>query len=238
LEYIVVDGGSRDSSQDIINKFKPDISRAISEPDRGPTNAINKGVRLATGDIIGWLNADDRYYPGALERVARVMTEHPSKALCFGHCPIIDEQGNEIRTGITRFKECFFPVSCRFAIQCINYISQPAVFFRRSAYEKAGPIREDMKAAFDYDLILRLWRHGGAVRVNNPPLAAFRWHESSISGQHFRVQFKEELDSAVRDAGAISLQTLLHVGVRWGIVWSYSAMAMLRRKAKANASRS
>jgi glycosyltransferase involved in cell wall biosynthesis len=230
LEYIVMDGGSKDGSLDIIRKYEPDISRAISEPDRGPTDAINKGLRLATGEIIGWLNADDRYYPGALERVVRVMTDHPSKALCFGHCPIINEEGREIRTGITRFKECFFPISSRFTIQCINYISQPATFFRRAAYEKAGPLREDLKAAFDYDFFLRSWRHGGAVCLDNPPLAAFRWHESSISGRQFRVQFKEEWDAAVRDAGLFSLQALLHLGVRWGIVLCYSIMADLRRR--------
>ena len=60
------------------------------------------------------------------------MRRHPGLALCFGHCPIIDEEGREIRVGITRFKEMFFPVSCRFVAQCINYVSQPAMFFRRA----------------------------------------------------------------------------------------------------------
>lgn len=230
LEYIIVDGGSKDASLDIIQKHKSDVSRVVSEPDRGPTDAINKGLKLATGDIIGWINADDFYYPGALERVARIMADHPSKALCFGHCPIVNEDGKEIRAGITRFKEFFFPVSSRFTIQCINYVSQPATFFRRTAYEKAGPLREDLKAAFDYDFTLRLWKHGGAVCVENPPLAAFRWHEASISGRHFRTQFKEEWDVAASDAGVISLQALLHLGVRWGIVWSYSMMAWKRKR--------
>lgn len=229
LEYIIVDGGSTDRSPAIIEKYESQISHVISEPDHGPANAINKGLNRASGDILCWLNADDRYYPGVLKRVAETMVSHPARALCFGHCPIIDEKGVEIRAGITRFKELFFPISSRFTIQCINYISQPAMFFRRAVFEKVGPLREDLTAAWDYDLILRLWRHGGGVRIKNPSLAAFRWHESSISGQEFRRQFKEEWEVTVRDAGRFSLQTLVHFGVRWGIVWSYSIMARLRK---------
>jgi glycosyltransferase involved in cell wall biosynthesis len=237
LEYIVVDGGSTDGSLDIIRNYETEITSVISEPDRGPTDAINKGLRLVTGDIVGWLNADDCYYPAALERVLSVMTDNPYKALCFGHCPIVDEKGNEIRARITRFKEFFFPISCRFTIQCINYISQPAMFFRRSAYKKAGPLREDLAAAFDYDFVLRLWRQGGAACIPNPPLAAFRWHEGSISGQKFRVQFKEEWHAAARSAGAASPQALIHLGVRWGIVWIYSMMAARRERGRAGADR-
>jgi len=230
VEFIIVDGKSTDKSPDIINKYLNDISCVISEKDTGPANAINKGLKKATGDIVCWLGSDDRYYPGTLRRVAEVMDANQGKAICFGHCPIVNEMGQEIRVGITRFKELFFPISSRFTIQCINYISQPAMFFRRTALEKAGLLREDLKCAWDYDLILRLWRYGGAVRVKNPPLSSFRWHESSISGQHFRIQFKEEWDAAVADAGLFSLQSLLHLWVRWGIVWSYLAMAKLREK--------
>jgi len=228
LEFIVVDGGSTDRSMEIIRSHGGEISVIVSEKDTGPANAINKGLRRATGDILCWLNADDKYYPGALKRVVDVMGSNPGKALCFGHCPIINEAGDEIRKGITRFKEFFFPLSSRFTIQSINYISQPAMFFRRTAFEKAGSLREDWMAAWDYDLILRLWRHGGGVWVGNPALAAFRWHEASISGQNFRRQFREEWDAAVADAGRFSLQALIHLGVRWGIVWSYSLMAARR----------
>ncbi len=234
LEYIIIDGGSTDGSRGIIDKYKSEIGTIISEPDHGPTSAINKGLSLATGDMLAWLNADDRYYPGALKRVVETMAHHPSKALCFGHCPIIDEHGMEIRIWITRFKELFFPVSSRFTMQCLNYISQPAMFFRRSAYEKAGPLREDLTCAWDYDFILRLWRHGGAVRLHNPPLALFRWHEESLGGRYFKTQFKEELDIAAQDAGRYSMQALLHLGVRWAIVWIYSGMVNYRKRQAKN----
>lgn len=229
LEHIVVDGASTDRSLEIVQRYRAGLGRMISEPDHGPASAINKGLRVATGDVIGWLNADDRYQPGALRRVAATFTQHPRKALCFGHCPIVDETGQEIRRGITRFKELFFPLSCRFAIQSINYVSQPAMFFRRQAYAAAGPLREDLRCAWDYEFILRLWRQGGAVHVPNPPLAQFRWHPGSLSGREFERQFEEELSAAMADAGPYAPQSLIHRGVKWGIVTIYGIMARRRQ---------
>ena len=228
IEYIVIDGASRDRSLDIIHRHRDRIDHVISEPDNGPASAINKGLRMATGELVGWLNADDLYHPDALKRAIAAMERHPRAALCFGRCRIIDEEGLEIRKGITRFKESLFPFSCQFMIQSINYVSQPAAFFRRTALEKAGLLREDLKAAFDYDLLLRLWRQGGACRIPGPPVSDFRWHPGSISGSTFSRQFKEEFDIAVADAGRISLQTLAHWFVRWGIVGSYALMQKTR----------
>ena len=225
IEHLVMDGGSTDASLDILHRHKTGITRLVSERDKGAASAINKGLRLATGDLVGWLNSDDRYCPGTLGRVAEVMHRHPAKALCFGHCPIIDEQGLEIRRNITLFKELFFPFSSRFTIQSINYVSQPAMFFRHSAMESAGLLREDLRCAWDYEFMLRLWRQGGAVQIPGGPLAEFRWHPGSLSGQGFAVQFQEELDAALADAGRYSLQGLIHRGVRWGIVTIYTRMA-------------
>ena len=143
----------------------------------------------------------------------------------FGACRIIDETGQEIRQGITRFKEAFFPLSSRFTIQCLNYVSQPAMFFRRSALEAAGLLREDMVAAWDYEFLLRLWRQGGAVLAPGLPLADFRRHSGSISTRHFSVQFREEFAAAAADAGRLAPQTWIHWVVRWGIVGAYRLMA-------------
>ena len=140
----------------------------------------------------------------------------------------MDESGAEIRAGITRFKESFFPVSCRPVIQCINYVSQPAMWFRRTAWQRVGGLRADLHAAWDYEFLLRLWRQGGAVRVPGLPLSDFRWHPGSISGQGFERQFREEWEAARDDAGCCAPQTMLHAIVRWGIVRAYRAMARRR----------
>jgi len=230
LEYIVVDGGSTDCSHDILAKYSAKIAKTIIEKDSGPANAINKGLAAASGEVLAWLNADDLYFPGTLRRVQEAMERSSeATAICFGRCAIIDAQGQAIRAAITRCKEFFYPVSSRFTYQCINYLSQPALFFRRSAFAQAGPLREDMIAAWDYEFILRLWRSGGAVQVPDAPLAAFRWHEQSISGQQFAVQFQEEYAAAVADAGRFSPQAFFHFFVRWGIVGMYSLMARQRK---------
>ena len=220
LEHIVIDGGSTDGTVEWLRE-QTDIDRLVIEPDRGPADALNKGLALATGDVLAWLNADDVYHDGALARARACLSARPDRALAFGRCRIVDENGMEIRRTITRFKEMFFQISSRFTIQCINYVSQPAMFFRREAFHKAGPLRIDLKAAFDYDLTLRLWRHGGGARIAGPPLADFRWHTGSISGRMFENQFREELEAALDDAGRWSPQAFLHRGVRLGIVGCY-----------------
>lgn len=230
LEYIVVDGGSSDHTHEVLDKYRRDISHLIVGKDTGPAHAINKGLAVASGDIISWLGADDIYCPGTLQRVRRDMNIKLDAPFCFGRCPIMNDQGEEIRQGITRFKEFFFPLSCRFTFQCINYLSQPAVFFRQDAVKRVGPLREDMVAAWDYEFFLRLWHVGDALWIKGKPLAAFRWHEQSISGSRFKVQFKEEDEAARQDAGRLSLQALLHFFVRWGIVGVYFLMALSRKR--------
>ena len=228
LEYMVLDACSTDGSREILARYAGAIDRLVVEPDNGPASAINKGLRLATGDLVAWLNADDLYYPGALARVIQAARAQPRRAFWFGRCRIVDEDDREIRRFITRFKELFFPFSSRFVLQCINYVSQPAVFLRRTAVEQAGPLQEDLKAAWDYEYFLRLWRQGGGGRVRGAPLAAFRWHERSISGKHYETQFREEYEAAAADAGRWSPQALAHRLVRRGIVASYARMERRR----------
>ena len=228
LEIIVIDGNSTDSSHTILEKYSTGINRLIIESDNGPAEAINKGFALCTGDVISWLNADDTYLPGSLSRVADKFEREPETVFCFGKCPIIDQQSREIRKGITKFKEFFFPLNSRFTFQCINYISQPATFFARSAREQVGFLREDMVAAWDYEFFLRLWRLGKGIELKGAPLSSFRWHEQSISGQNFHVQFREELDEAIKDTGILSIQTIIHSAVRFLIVTIYTAMQLLR----------
>lgn len=231
VEHIVLDAGSTDGSAELLERRRASLTHLVREPDRGPADAINKGLALATGDVLAWLNADDLYAPNALRRACEALTRAPRAALCFGHCPMVDAEGREIRRPITRFKELWYPFACRPVVQMINFVSQPAMLFRRSAYELAGPLRLDLKAAWDYEFLLRLWRRGGAVRVGRPPLAYFRWTPSSISGQHFERQFREEYEAAAADAGRWAPQTLMHGLVRWGIVTIYRRMARSARSA-------
>ena len=225
LEHIVLDGGSTDETPDILRRHAAPWRTVISERDNGPADAINRGLARAGGEVLAWLNADDLYAPGALQRVAEAFQRQPGTAAVFGRCPVVDEEGREIRRPITRFKEFWHPISCRFLIQTLNYVCQPALFFRREAWQAAGPLRLDFKAAWDYDFLLRLWRQGPVRRMGGAPLAFFRWTPGSISGANFRRQFDEELAIAKADAGAWSPQAMLHRAMRFGIVTVYAAMA-------------
>jgi glycosyltransferase involved in cell wall biosynthesis len=225
LECILLDGGSTDGSLAIAEARRDRLAALVSEKDAGPADALNKGFRLATGDLIGWLNMDDVYRPGALAKALAAAKAHPRAAFFFGQCRIVDEAGREIRGFPTLVKNACFPFSCRFLIQCINYVSQPASWFRRTALAAAGGgLRTDFKAAWDYDLTLRLWRQGGGVRIPGPPLADFQWHAGSISGMHYERQFAEEWRAAAEDAGRFSPQAAVHWGVRHGIVACYRFM--------------
>ena len=224
LEYLLMDGGSTDGSREIAEERRGRLAALVAEKDAGPADALNKGFRRATGDLVGWLNADDVYRPGALAAALAAAKAAPRAALLFGKCRIVDEAGAEIRGFPTFVKNACFPFSCRFLIQCINYVSQPASWFRRSALEAAGGLRTDFKAAWDYDLTLRLWRQGGGVRIPGGPWADFQWHPASISGTHYERQFEEEWRAAAEDAGRWSPQAALHGLVRRGIVACYRRM--------------
>ena len=224
LEYVFVDGGSGDESMEIAEARRGRLAAIVSERDEGPADALNKGFRLATGDLVGWLNSDDVYRPGALAAALGAAKAHPGAGLYFGKCRIVDGEGKEIRGFPTWVKNACFPFSCRFLIQCINYVSQPASWFRRAALAAAGGLRTDYKAAWDYDLTLRLWRQGGGVRIGGGALADFQWHAGSISGTHYERQFREEWEAAAADAGRWSPQAGIHWLVRYGIVGCYRVM--------------
>ncbi len=225
LEYILLDGGSTDGSLEIADARRDRLAAIVSEKDAGPADALNKGFARATGDLIGWLNADDAYRPGALAKAIAAAKAHPRAAFFFGKCRIVDDEGREVRGFPTFVKNACFPFSCRFLIQCINYVSQPASWFRRTALAAAGGgLRTDFKAAWDYDLTLRLWRQGGGRRIPGPPLADFQWHPGSISGTHYERQFEEEWRAAAEDAGRFSPQAAVHWAVRHGIVACYRRM--------------
>ncbi len=130
LEYWVVDGGSQDGSVDLLRQYDSRL-RWVSEPDSGQGDAINKGFQRSRGEIIGWLNADDFYSPGALREVARQFREDPDLMLLYGKAHHVDESGNYLEDYPTRDFDL-----AALAYHC--FICQPACFFRRSLLDAAG----------------------------------------------------------------------------------------------------
>ena len=171
LDYIVVDGGSTDGTLDLLRGFGSRL-RWISEPDRGQTDAINKGLRMARGDVLAYLNADDLYLPGTLQRVADFFAKHPLAEWVYGNCRIVDETGQQIG------RLSAPPFNLRRMISRGEYVPQPTVFWRRSAASVVGELDASLHYAMDYDYFIRLGKRSPGHRLD-AELACFRLQPAS-----------------------------------------------------------
>ena len=194
LEYWVVDGGSEDGSVDLLRQYDSRL-RWVSEPDSGQGDAINKGFQRSRGEIIGWLNADDVYCPGALNEVAGQFRSNPDLMLLYGKAHHVDENGNFLEV----YPTCDFELDA-LAYHC--FICQPACFFRRSLLEAAGGLDTGLQYAMDLDL----WIRFGKLQQKNPQwkfkhvpqvLASSRMHSSNKTLSR-RRQSLEEIMTVVR----------------------------------------
>ncbi len=185
LEYIVIDGNSTDGSQQIIRKYEDYISYWASEPDSGQSEAINKGLRMAKGDIVGWLCSDDLLLPNALQHVIQIFNRHPEIDAVYGNAILIDSNGELIR----RKREInFYPwIMCNDH----NYIPQPATFWRREVHSKIGFLREDLHLTMDFEFWMRFGKNNLKVLHVDLYLAAMRCHEAQ-KVQSRRIALLEE----------------------------------------------
>jgi glycosyltransferase involved in cell wall biosynthesis len=175
LEYLVADGGSTDGTIEILKKYQSRL-KWFSEPDRGQTDAINKGFARTSGEILGWLNSDDEYAPGALRTVGDFFAANPDVGLVYGDANFIDARGG-------RLAACAHiePFNRRRLLYYCDYIVQPAAFFRRSVFQSVGGMDESLHWAMDYDF----WLKASAVsRCQYIPrvLAHYRWLATSKTG--------------------------------------------------------
>ena len=176
IEYIVLDPGSTDGSRDAILKHSDRIHRIIFEPDRGPADALNKGFRQATGDILGFVNSDDKLLPGCVKQIVNKFTKMPSADVVYGNGYIIDSHGEIIRRVFSdRFN------LRRFVYGCVTFV-QPSVFFRRQSFESVGGFNPENKTSWDGELLADFGLRGFNFHLINEFLSCFRLHDSSISG--------------------------------------------------------
>jgi glycosyltransferase involved in cell wall biosynthesis len=149
LEMIVIDGGSNDASVDVIRSFESQLSYWISEPDGGQTQAINKGFARSTGQIMAWLNADDRIVPGSLHKIAHYFTSQPEIDVLYGNRILIDAEGGEIGRWI-------LPRHSSNILKWFDFVPQETLYWRRSAWEAVGAqLDENFSFAMDWDLLTR-----------------------------------------------------------------------------------
>ena len=179
LEYIVCDGGSTDGSVEIIKKYESRIAWWCSEKDKGQTDAINKGMRRATGDIVGWINSDDVLLPGALKEVGIYYVKHPETDFLNGNTIQIDRYDLIIRFIHIVMNRFFFEHGC-------YNISQQGMFWKRNLFEKIGFLDETFHATMDREWLIRNYENHSKVRLLNKNIGAIRIHENtktSLQGQ-------------------------------------------------------
>jgi len=169
VQYVIIDGGSTDETLEVIQRRADRIDHWVSEPDKGQTDALCKGMRRVDGQIVGWLNSDDQYYsPRVFDRVARLFETHPKVDFCYGANVYVDARSRVL------FLRSQMPFHWRRLLVVWNYIHQPTVFFRRRVLDDLS-FNTDLHYIMDYEFWLRAARRyrfrpvGGLV-------SASRWH--------------------------------------------------------------
>lgn len=153
FEHIVVDGASTDGTVELLHSWQEYPIRWVSETDSGQSQALNKGFAMAQGEVIGWLNADDLYEPWTIAGVLHHFQADPRLDLLYGLALVVDGDGRFVRVAPQpreRMTDLYrFP----------NFLHQPAVFFRRSLFDRFGFLDESLYFALDYEYWLRIGRH-------------------------------------------------------------------------------
>ncbi len=171
IEHVVFDGGSTDNTVEILKRLSPPVSW-VSKKDKGQTDAINRGIRATDGEIIGWLNSDDIYYPGAIARVIAFFKDNPEIDVVYGMGDHIDLDDNIFEAypsepwDFERLKETCF-------------ICQPALFFRRRVIGKHGLLDESLNYCMDYEYWLRLGKAGVTFAYLEEKLAGSRLYANN-----------------------------------------------------------
>jgi len=198
IEYLVMDGGSADGTLDILKKYAGRLEY-ISEKDRGQADAINKGLQRSHGRIVAYLNSDDTYFPGAVDRAVRFLDRHPEFAMAYGEGYHVDAQG--------RLLERYYTERFDFRrLAEICYICQPTVFLRREVLSSIGYFDAGLRFCMDYDYWIRVGKRY-AVGYIPEYLAASRLHSETKTLSQ-RIQFHEEIVRTIK-------RHYGHVPMRW-----------------------
>jgi glycosyltransferase involved in cell wall biosynthesis len=183
LDYVVVDGGSTDATMDIVRCYGERVSRSISEPDAGISDAFNKGVALTRGEIIGFVNSDDLLRPGALARVAAYFAAHPEVEVI--HADLLLYDGERLLKRLAPPRYWWIPWR-------MILFNHPTCFVRREVYQKCGGF--DLSYRFshmDFELFLR-WQRAGVV-IHYLPEVLVRMQTGGASGRHIYRGFSENV---------------------------------------------
>ena len=196
LEYIVMDGGSTDDTVKILKSYGKKF-QWVSKKDKGQTDAINKGIKKATGDIICYLNSDDVFLPNTLNTVAEYFIAHQDAMWLTGDYFIIDAEGNKIQSFVAEYKKWLRRNPTMTKLSIANYIIQPSTFWRKELVKEIGVFDEDLHYCMDFDYWMRTIQKY-PLHVLNSHFSLFRIHGNSKGGALYEKQFNEEHELVVK----------------------------------------
>ena len=173
VEHIVIDGGSTDGTVDWLKSQKDIIW--MSEKDNGMYDAINKGLKLARGEIIAYLNCDEQYLPGALVRVGRFFAQNPSTDVIFGHALIVDDEGC-----LLSYRRAY-KLRYNYIRSSILYNLSCTMFFKRKLIEEGVSFDSSLRDVADADFVLKAIRNGYKFSIINDYLSVFMWTGRNMS---------------------------------------------------------
>jgi glycosyltransferase involved in cell wall biosynthesis len=182
IEYIVVDGGSTDATLEIVRRYDDRIDYWVSEPDAGIYDAMNKGIALATGELIGLLNADDVYLEGAVSRVVEAALAHPEAGVFHGDMTLLRQNGFEELRRPRLVKREYRPY--------LMPVNHPTVFVRSRCYAECGTFDTSYRTAADFDLMLR-FLYDCRIGFHHLDLTLARMREGGESGCYSRRTYED-----------------------------------------------
>jgi len=213
LQYVVLDGGSTDGTLDILRGYRDRIVWK-SERDRGQADAVNKGLRAAEGQIVGWLNSDDYYLPGCLSRLVECFDRHPGAAMIYGRALMVDELGETL---------CEYPTFDlhRNDLRRKCFICQPSVFLKRSVIDDVGLLNDALDICLDYEWWLRISRSHRLVYCDHLLAASRHYGATKTSARRLR---------ALVEAGYLMREHFGRASWRWSAKWVAHRWSLDRRR--------
>jgi len=189
FEYIIIDGGSTDGSVNLIKRYEDKLTYWISEPDKGQADAINKGFKRATGEVLCWVNSDDVLFPASLEVIAKCYVKKDEPEIIHAWGVYINHGGKITRLiRVPRQKRFFFFAG-------IWVVPAPTVFFKASSIWKVGGLDVRLRLSMDLDLWVRMMKARARVEIVHKYLGAFRWHSSSKTSISLKEKGSRKLEN-------------------------------------------